>query len=354
MKNKKEVIIGLTILISIALLVFGINYLKGINFFNSNRTFYSYYDDVQGLVPGSLVKTQGKQVGVVQDVYFDPETQSHLIAVISISESSLRIPANSEAKLIPELLGTSFIELILGQDTVRAKGEDYTLVPSKGPYLENKDTIKPSYKFGMTEMVTQKIEPVEVKVNAILTRIDKLLLGLDNVVGEDGEELKAVMNKLKSTVSTLNHTVTGVDSLITSESVTIKNTLRNVESITANLKKSNEKITNLVANFSDLSDTLKNTDIVGTVKEAKEALAGVSTMMDEINNGEGSAHQLIYSDSLINNINGMVQEAQSLVENIQAHPNRYLQFAVFGGKDKGIKLNSRDEKKLEDLLDKQP
>jgi phospholipid/cholesterol/gamma-HCH transport system substrate-binding protein len=347
LKKKKEVIIGFTILVSIALLIFGINYLKGVNFFNSNRTFYSYYNDVQGLVPGSLVKSKGKQIGVVQDVYFDPETQSRLIAVISISESSLRIPLNSEAKLIPELLGTSFIELILGVDSI-------TNIVSKGPFLVNKDTINPSYKFGMTEMVTQKIEPVEVKVNAILTRIDKLLLGLDKVVGEDGEELASVMNKLKKTLSTLEHTVNGVDSLIASESQTIKSTLRNVESITANLKKSNEKITNLVANFSDLSDTLKNTDIVGTVKEAKEALAGVSTMMDEINNGQGSAHQLIYSDSLINNINGMVQEAQSLVENIKEHPNRYLQFAVFGGKDKGIKLDSREEKELKDLLDKQP
>lgn len=346
MKNKKEVIIGLTILVSLGLLIFGINYLKGINFFNSNRTFYSYYDDVQGLVPGSLVKTKGKQVGVVQDVYFDPETQSRLIAVISISESDLKIPVSSEAKLIPEILGTSYIELVLGYDST-------INMVSKGPFLNNKDTIRPAYKFGMTEMVTQKIEPVEVKVNAILERVDKLLLGLDNVIGDEGQELKSIMNKLKATITTLNHTVSGVDSLMASESQTIKNTLRNVESITANLKKSNEKITNLVTNFSDLSDTLKNTDIVGTVNEAKAALAGVSDMMDEINNGNGSAHQLIYSDSLINNINGMIQEAQTLVENIKEHPNRYLQFAVFGGKDKGIKLDAREEKKLKELLDEQ-
>ena len=47
--------------------------------------------------------------------------------------------------------------------------------------------------------------------------------------------------------------------------------------------------------------------------------------------------------TMYENMNIMIEEAGRLVENIQEHPNRYLQFAIFGGKDKGF-LSSKDEK----------
>ena len=130
-----------------------------------------------------------------------------------------------------------------------------------------------------------------------------------------------------------------------------RKTMKNIESITGNLKQSNEKVTKLIANFTDLSDTLKNTDITGTVAQAKDALAQVSTMMDEINNGDGTLHQLIYTDTLNRNLNAMIQETERLINNIKEHPNRYLQIAIFGRKDKGIKLDATDEKKLKKMLD---
>jgi hypothetical protein len=42
----------------------------------------------------------------------------------------------------------------------------------------------------------------------------------------------------------------------------------------------------------------------------------------------------------------MITEATLLVTNIKDHPNRYIQFSVFGAKDKGPNLDSKDEKRL--------
>lgn len=329
--------IGITILVALGLLIFGLDYLKGINFFSNNRTFYSHYGNVQTLVPGSPIRLNGMQVGVVSELYIDPNNQFRNIAVLNISNDNLQIPKKTKAKLGSDILGTSFIELILDSNF--------------NNLLEEGDTIIPDYKYGTMEVVSQKIDPIEVKVNSILGRIDVLLGSVENVVGEDGKELKGIMFSLKKSLNTLNGTVADVDELIKNNSQTITSTLRNIESITLNLRKSNENVTKLVANFADLSDTLKNTDISGTVREAKIALSGVSQLMDEINNGDGSLHQLIYSDSLIGTITSMVTEAERLVENIKMHPNRYLQFAVFGGKDKGIKLDATDERKLKNFLD---
>lgn len=337
MKYKKEFIIGLTVVVAIALLLFGIQFLKGINAFSSNRTFYAAYDNIQGLVPGSGINYKGNKIGVVQDNVLDEN--KNWITVLNISESELDFPKDSKAKLETTVLGESSIQIILGESN---------------EMLKNKDTIMVDYKFGITELATQKIVPIETKVNVLLNKLNKSLASIDTVLGTDGENLRRMMVSLRQTVTTLNSTVQDVDNVVKGSSSDIKKTLENIASITENVKKSNAKITNLISNFSDMSDSLKGADIAGTVMQTKAALAEVTKMMEEINNGNGTAHQLIYNDELINNMNAMLQETERLVNNIKTHPKRYLQFAVFGGKDKGVKLDATDEKKLKKLLDEQP
>lgn len=322
---------------AIALLLFGIQFLKGINAFNTNRILYTSYENIQGLVPGSKVEYKGNKIGVVQDNILDENNR--WVTVINISNSELQFPVDSKADLETTVLGESSIQIILGQAKT---------------YLQDKDTIQADYKFGITELATQKIVPIEAKVNILLNNLNKSLASIDAVLGTDGANLRSMMNSLKSTVNTLNETVSDVDNVVKSSSADIKSTLKNISEITNNLKNSNAKVTNLITNFSDISDSLKGVDFASTVAEAKAALAGVTKIMDEINNGTGSAHQLIYSDSLVNNVNAMLQETERLVKNIKDHPKRYLQFAVFGGKDKGIKLDSEDERKLQEILDKHP
>lgn len=337
MKYKKEFIIGLTVIVAIALLLFGIQFLKGINFFSSNRVFYTSYENIQGLVPGSGIHYKGNKIGVVQDNILDKN--KNWVTVLNISESDLEIPSDSKARLETTVLGESSIQIVLGENP---------------EHLKSKDTIQADYKFGITELATQKIVPIETKVNVLLNKLNKSLASIDTVLGTDGENLRKMMYSLRQTVTTLNTTVADVDNVVKSSSADIKTTLKNIASITENIKGSNEKITNLISNFSDISDSIKGADIAGTVAETKAAIAEVTKMMEEINNGNGTAHQLIYSDELITNMNTMLEETERLVNNIKTHPKRYLQFAVFGGKDKGVKLDAEDERKLKELLDKQP
>jgi phospholipid/cholesterol/gamma-HCH transport system substrate-binding protein len=89
---------------------------------------------------------------------------------------------------------------------------------------------------------------------------------------------------------------------------------------------------------------------VGTVSEAQNAIAQVNLVLDAINNGDGTISKLLNDSTMYNNVNLMVDQATTLVENIQDHPNRYLQFAVFGSKDKGLKLDSRNERALRQFV----
>ena len=64
----KELKIGIVAIITIALLFIGVNFLKGLNVLNSNRSFFSLYENIGGLQVGSSVLVNGYKVGMVSDI----------------------------------------------------------------------------------------------------------------------------------------------------------------------------------------------------------------------------------------------------------------------------------------------
>ena len=61
----KEVKIGIAGIIALFILVFGINYLKGVSLFKPTRHFYVQFQDINGLAKSSPVFADGFKVGIV-------------------------------------------------------------------------------------------------------------------------------------------------------------------------------------------------------------------------------------------------------------------------------------------------
>ena len=60
----KEVRIGIAGIAALCILVYGINYLKGINMFKPSRYFYVKFQNVNGLTKSSPVFADGFRVGM--------------------------------------------------------------------------------------------------------------------------------------------------------------------------------------------------------------------------------------------------------------------------------------------------
>ena len=125
----------------------------------------------------------------------------------------------------------------------------------------------------------------------------------------------------------------------------ISQIIANVNLITNNLKESNDVINQILENAADISDTLIASDINATIENAKESLEQVNLILYDIQNGDGTLTHLIKDSTMYLSVNKMIDEASRLIENIKTEPKRYVQFSIFGGKDKSI-LDSRDEKLL--------
>ena len=121
--------------------------------------------------------------------------------------------------------------------------------------------------------------------------------------------------------------------------------MANIESVTNNLKESNEKITKILDNVSQISDSLSRVDFIGTVAKAQSSLEQVNMILYDVQNGDGTLTHLIQDSTMYFQINEMLEESTRLVENIKTHPNRYLQFSIFGSRDRSL-LDARDERML--------
>ena len=88
--GSKEFVIGLSVIISLVVLFFGIDYLKGINMLRPSNFYYVEYEDVTGLAVASPVSINGFAVGKVRDIEYDYEHPGKFKVLLAL-EKNFRI-----------------------------------------------------------------------------------------------------------------------------------------------------------------------------------------------------------------------------------------------------------------------
>ena len=138
---------------------------------------------------------------------------------------------------------------------------------------------------------------------------------------------------------------------VAEEKIQFARIMNNVENITANLKKSNETVTEIIGNTKKISDDLVSADFKSVITEADSTIQKLNMILGDIQNGSGSMSKLIHDDALYNELVESNKKLQDLVEDLKLHPERYIHFSIMGSKTKGASLSPREEKKLRMILD---
>ncbi len=335
----KEFRIGALVLAGLILLVLGVNYLKGFNPFAASNTYYAHYEKIDGLAVSNPVLVNGFKVGQVTQVKFSESGDGSLLVSFDIEESALQLNRDSKAKITSsDLFGTKAIDLIYGtSDELAAPG----------------DTLLSDLEVGIAEAVRIELMPLKNKTDQLIDGVDDILENLKSVFEADATlGLPTAFESIQRTVESLEQTSLKLDAMVAENRSTLNSIFKNVDGITTNLKNHNDDLSNVMENFSEISDSLAAVNFAETIHRANSALTQVDEITRKINNGEGSLGQLVNSDSLHNGLVATNLELQYLINDLYLNPWRYVRVSVFGKKQEKS-LSNKELKKLREIIDEE-
>jgi phospholipid/cholesterol/gamma-HCH transport system substrate-binding protein len=299
MKITKEIKIALVAIVSIVLLFFGMNFLKGMTLFSSGNSYYITFKDISGLSSSSPIFANGYRVGVVKDVSFDYENNGDVVVEFMVDDD-LQIPRGSTAEIVSDLMGNVKMNLLLAdnpRDFV-AMGDTIMGVINSGMLGKAKDMIP------VIEKMLPKLDSILVNINMLLSdpNIGRTLGNVQKTT----ENLTVTTQQLNALMANVNKDVPGLMG----------------------------KASGLLDNANNLTANLAAVDVASTVAKVDQTLANVQQLTSKLNNNKGTLGLLMNDETLYNNLTNTVLSADSLLNNLREHPKRYVHFSLFGKKDK--------------------
>jgi phospholipid/cholesterol/gamma-HCH transport system substrate-binding protein len=302
-KFSKEVKVGILALIAIIILYIGLNFLKGIDFFRPNNTYYAIYDDIDGLTVSNPVLINGLRVGMVGDIRILQHLENRILVAIEVDDDIT--------------LGDSTVALLINSDFLGSKAINLEVGRIRVPKQEG-DTLISRIDKGFTDVFRDSAMPVVENINVSVTEVNKLLSALSNN-----------RNKMDNIFDSFERTSRNI------ETMSVENR-ENLNKITANLQQLSEALNNpetgikpLIANINQFADSLNNLELKQTVERANMAMQNFSNIMNGINQGEGTMGKFVKDDSLYNNLNQSIRDLDRLLIDFRENPKRYVHFSVF-------------------------
>ena len=345
MKISNETKIGIFATVSIALAIWGFKFLKGEGVIDRSLTLYTKVKDAKQINRSSPIYFRGIQIGVVKDFIFDPKDVEHVTLILQFKQNP-RIPKNARAVLFAngalggEAMNLEFSQACTGADC--AVSEDYL----KGETLSALASL-----IGKPEEMDAYIEKATKGLNTVFDTLSYSLKQPDNEVGKSLRDIQATLVSLRLTSAAMNK-------LMLASSSSMNATMRNMESITGNLKANNEKIGTMLTNVNDITGKATTIDfskinaasdgVAGSVEDLKKTLLEtqlslnqLSTTFRNVNAGTGTIGQFATNDTVYQRLNMTLLHTQALMQDMRLNPKRYINLNPFR-KHKDYKVPSQD------------
>lgn len=295
----KELIIGASVLLSLLILFFGIDYLKGINIFKSANYYYASYTNVAGLSQSAPVTLNGYKIGLVREINYEYDNPGHVLVELSL-DKKLKVPVGTKAAIVTDMLGTSSVELQM------APGNNFYEI---GAHLEGVSTG------GLMDKLGNELMPT---VMSIAPHIDSLVVALTAVASDPAlltsvRRLDNIMANLETSTKQLDKAMAGVPLLINSAN----GTMANVKEISANL-------TQISSALAVLSDDLKDMPLDSTMRNINRITANLDLATEQLNSTNSSLGLLLNDPSLYHNINNSAAHIDSILIDLKKQPKRYI------------------------------
>lgn len=315
MKISKEVKVGLFMVVSLVLLYFGFNFLKGIDFFASTNRYYAVYNNVDKLMPSNQVFINGYAVGRVSKIQFQ-QSKNRVLVEMEI-DSDIILGDSTIALLNGDILGTKYIQLNVG---------------SIARPIQPRDTLRSQVAKGIADFLAESAAPVADNLEGTLRKLNTIL---DNLA-VNSAKLDVIFDEFQKTPKLLNKTLANTNSKVDGLADNIKSITVNVNGVLTELKPT-------LTNLKTFSDSLKALEIQATINTAKDALTKLDAAASKFNRKDNTLGKLMNEDSLYVNLNKMIHDLDVLAKHLNENPNHF--FAPLGKKREKIERDLERQRK---------
>ena len=298
-KFAKEIQIGVVAIVGIVVLYLGLQFLKGLTMFSSDNKYYVRFDNISGLTASSPIYANGFKVGVVESIAYDFNSQNHIVAVVGLNKE-MRLPKESRAEIVSDLLGNIKLELVLG--------------PNPTDLVAPGDTILGGVHAGVMSMASGVVPQIQ----AMLPKLDSILTSVNMLLADPA--LKNSLHHIDDITGNLTKTTNELNMLTSSLNQQMPSMLKNADG--------------MLANANEFTHQLNELDLATTMAKFNNTLQNVEQMTAKLNSNEGTLGLLMRDPELYNNLNSTMIHADSLMIDLKQNPKRYVHFSVFGRKNK--------------------
>jgi phospholipid/cholesterol/gamma-HCH transport system substrate-binding protein len=318
--KNKELIVGIFSIVAITLLYAGFSYLKGVDFFHTNKHYYAKYDNISQLAVSNPVLVNGFAVGRVSAINLMPALKNKVLVELEI-DSKVILGRGAKATLNSDFLGSKSILLDLG---------DY-----KNP-IHDKDTINAAVAKGMLDMLSETATPVADNVQTTLRKLNTLM---DHLTG-NLDQLKIIFQKLQNTPDKINGTIDNAGARIDELSISIK-------SVATKLNGTMTELDPTLKNLKILSDSLAQLKLSVTLNKVNETLTSINGTLARFQSGDNTVGKLMTDDELYTNLNKLLLSLDTLAVHFNSNPKHFLSPLGKSSKkiEKDLKEAEEDKKK---------
>ena len=303
----REVKIALTAIVAIVLVYLLINFMKGINVFNSSNTYYVRFDNIAGLAVSNAVYANGYPVGIVRGIQYDYGNHERVVVAIEL-DKEMHMPRGTKAELVTSLMGGVTMSLMLG--------------PNPTDNLAQGDTISG----GLHEGAVEKVEALMPTIMDMLPKLDSIVTNMARLSADPA--LAQTLRNTAEITNNLRRTSAKLDAMVG----------RDLPQMMQNLNKTSRNVERLSNNLAAINLEETMNEVNASLAEVKQFSANINAMTYNLNsklNSRDNTFGLLLNDrKLYDNLNRTVSSADSLLINVKAQPKRYVHFSIFGKKDK--------------------
>lgn len=294
----KELIIGLSVILAIVILIFGIEYLKGINMFSPANFYYVNYDNVSGLEVSAPVTIDGYKVGQVREISYDYENPGKIKVLLAVNKK-LRVPEDSYAVLASTLMSGGYIDIKMGSSK-KMLGIGSDIATKEVP--------------GLMDALANDVMPT---LNTILPRVDSLLYNLNRLAADPA--LARSIDRLDGITGNVLSVTKGLDATMKRD---VPGVMRNARSITTSLD-------TVSANLASLSTQLRQLPLASTMDNVNEVTENLVRFSSQLNSQTSTIGKLTNDPELYDRLNKVSADIDSLIVDIKKNPKRYISIKLF-------------------------